>query len=296
MGQPEFWDQSPYQVYHTLLERGECQGSLSTLYRVMREANQTGDRRDQREPQSHAVPRLTATRANEVWTWDISKLATNRRGVYLNLYVVMDLFSRYVVGWMVSRKENSHLAQQLLEETLTRHGLDGQQITLHQDRGSPMIAKSFLDLMADFGVVCSHSRPRVSNDNPYSESQFKTLKFQPDYPKRFESAQYARLWASDYFAWYNHEHHHSGLNGYTPAQVYTERYKVIAATRQAALTRYYQQHPERFVRGKPHSALPPAAAHINPITSQELGDEDRPTVNVPTLPAARAALERANRH
>ena len=296
MAQPEFWDQSPYQVYHTLLERGECLGSLSTLYRVMRDNEQTGDRRDQRESQSHAVPRLTATRPNEVWTWDITKLATTRRGVYLNLYVVMDLFSRYVVGWMVSRKENSHLAQQLLEETLTRQGLDGQQVTLHQDRGSPMIAKSFLDLMADFGVVCSHSRPRVSNDNPYSESHFKTLKLQPDYPMHFESAQHARLWASDYFAWYNQEHHHSGLNGFTPAQVYTGQYREIAATRQAALNRYYQQHPERFVRGEPRSALPPAAVHINPITSEELDGEDRPAVNVPTLPAARAALARSNRH
>ena len=217
MNQPEFWDQTPYQVYHTLLERGECLASLSTLYRVLREANQTGERRNQRAPQSHAIPRLTATRPNEVWTWDITKLATTRRGVYLNLYVVMDLFSRYVVAWMVSRKENSQLAQQLIEEALTRYGLEDQKVTLHQDRGSPMIAKSFLDLMADFGVVCNHSRPRVSNDNPYSESQFKTLKTQPDFPGRFESLEHSRHWASDYFAWYNHEHHHSGLNGFTPA-------------------------------------------------------------------------------
>lgn len=187
------------------------------------------------------MPRLTATRPNAVWTWDITKLATTRRGVYLNLYVVMDLFSRYVVAWMVSRKENSQLAQQLMEQTLTRYGLDNQQVTLHQDRGSPMIAKSFLDLMADFGVVCSHSRPRVSSDNPYSESQFKTLKHQPDYPGRFDSPGHARLWASDYFAWYNHEHHHSGLNGFTPAQVYTGEFTGIAKNRQAALTRYYEK-------------------------------------------------------
>ncbi|MCL1488060.1 MAG: DDE-type integrase/transposase/recombinase [Marinobacter sp.] len=173
MNEPEFCDQTPYQVYHTLLERGECLASLSTLYRVLRQANQTGDRRNQRAPQSHAIPRLTATRPNEVWTWDITKLATTRRGNYLNLYVVMDLFSRYVVAWMISRKENSQLAQQLMEQTLTRYGLTNRGVTLHQDRGSPMIAQSFLDLMADVGVVCSHSRPRVSNDNPFSESQFK---------------------------------------------------------------------------------------------------------------------------
>ena len=296
MNRPEFWDQTPYQVYHTLLERGECLGSLSTLYRVLREANQTGERRNQRAPQSHAMPRLTATRPNAVWTWDITKLATTRRGVYLNLYVVMDLFSRYVVAWMVSRKENSQLAQQLMEQTLTRYGLDNQQVTLHQDRGSPMIAKSFLDLMADFGVVCSHSRPRVSSDNPYSESQFKTLKHQPDYPGRFDSPGHARLWASDYFAWYNHEHHHSGLNGFTPAQVYTGEFTGIAKNRQAALTRYYEKHSERFVRGKPTSALPPEAAHINPITSEDSGSEDSAAVNFPTLSAAREALARANRY
>jgi putative transposase len=295
LNQPEFWDQTPYQVYHTLLERGECLASLSTLYRVLRDAHQTGERRNQRAAQSHTMPRLTATRPNSVWTWDITKMATTRRGVYLNLYVVMDLFSRYVVAWMISRKENSQLAQQLIEETLTRYGLNEQGITLHQDRGSPMIAQSFLDLMADFGVVCSHSRPRVSNDNPYSESQFKTLKHQPDYPGRFESPDQARRWASDYFAWYNHEHHHSGLNGFTPGQVYTGEYKTVAKARQGALARYYQQHPERFVRGKPTSALPPEATYINPITSEASGREASPAVNFPTLPAARKALERANR-
>ena len=294
MNGPEFCDQTPHHVYHTLLERGECLGSLSTLYRVLRKANQTGDRRNQRAPQSHSMPRLTATRPNEVWTWDITKLATTRRGNYLNLYVVMDLFSRYVVAWMVSRKENSHLAQQLIDESLTRYGLHHQRVTLHQDRGSPMIAKSFLDLMADFGVVCSHSRPRVSNDNPFSESQFKTLKHQPDYPGRFSSPQHARLWASDYFAWYNHEHHHSGLNGFTPAQVYSGDCMAIAEQRQATLNCYYEQHPERFVHGKPTSALPPDAAHINPITSEDSGGEDSTAVNFPTLPAAREALERAN--
>lgn len=170
----------------------------------------------------------------------------------------------WLPGW-ISRKENSQLAQQLIEQTLVRYGLNEQGVTLHQDRGSPMIAKSFLDLMADFGVVCSHSRPRVSNDNPFSESQFKTLKTQPDFPGRFESPGHARHWASNYFAWYNHEHHHSGLNGFTPAQVYTGKYKAVAKTRQAALTRYYQEHPERFVRGKPTSTLPPEVTCINPI-------------------------------
>lgn len=294
MNRPAFWDQTAYQVYHTLLEQGEYLGSLSTLYRVLREAGQTGERRNQRAPQSHAMPRLTATRPNEVWTWDITKLATRRRGNYLNLYVVMDLFGRFVVAWMISRKENSALAQQLIQETLTRYGLDEQSVTLHQDRGSPMIAQSFLDLMADLGVVCSHSRPRVSNDNPFSESQFKTAKHQPDYPGRFESIEHARLWFADYFSWYNHEHHHSGLNGFTPAQVYTGKHMTVATTRQAAMDRYYQDHPERFVRGKPEAKLPPESVHINPVTLEQPNDERSTAVNFPTLPAARRALERAN--
>jgi len=296
LNQPQFWDQTAYQVYHTLLDQKEHLCSLSTLYRVLREVNQTGDRRNQRAPQSHAIPRLTATRANEVWTWDISKLATKKRGKYLNLYVVMDLYSRYVVAWMVSHKENSKLAQQLVQETLTRYELDDASITLHQDRGSPMIAQSFLDLMADLGVVCSHSRPRVSNDNPFSESQFKTAKHQPDYPGRFNSIEHARLWFSDYFDWYNHKHRHSGLNGFTPAQVFTGEYQQVAEKRQSALNDYYQKHPERFVRGEPTANLPAKAVHINPITSEEADAGMSTMVNFPTLPAARRALERENIH
>jgi putative transposase len=294
LNQPEFWDQTAYQAYYSLLEQGKCIGSLSTLYRVLRKDGQTGERRNQRAPQSHEIPRLTATRPNEVWTWDISKIATARRGKYLNLYVVMDLFGRYVVAWMISHKENSQLAQQLIQETLTRYELDEQRVTLHQDRGSPMIAQRFLDLMADLGVVCSHSRPRVSNDNPYSESQFKTVKHQPDYPGRFQSIEHARLWFADYFAWFNHEHHHSGLNGFTPAQVYTGKHKAVAKTRQAALEQYYREHPERFVQGKPYAKLLPAAVHINPITSEEPDSNVSTAVNFPTLPAARRALEQAN--
>lgn len=294
LNQPEFWDQTAYQVYHTLLDRKEHLCSLSTMYRVLRDAHQTGERRNQRAPQSHAIPRLTATRPNEVWTWDVSKLATKQRGKYLNLYVVMDLFSRYVVAWMVSHKENSKLAQQLLQETLTRHGLDDASVTLHQDRGSPMIAQSFLDLMADLGVVCSHSRPRVSNDNPFSESQFKTAKHQPDYPGRFEHIEHARLWFSDYFNWYIHEHHHSGLSGFTPAQVFTGQYQNVAKKKQSALDNYYQNHPERFVHGKPKTKLPAQAVHINPITSEEAKAGVSTAVNFPTLPAARRALERLN--
>lgn len=292
--QPHYWDQTPYQIFHRELEQGRYVGSLRTFYRVLAEANQTGDRRDQRPAQSHAVPRLRAQRPNEVWTWDISKMPTRQRGQYLNLYVVMDLLSRYIVAWMVSRKENSMLAQQLIREALDRYEIDEESITLHQDRGSPMIAHSFLDMLADLGVVGSHSRPRVSNDNAYSESQFKTLKYQPDYPGRFTDIDHARQWCREYFDWYNNEHHHSGLNGFTPRQLYTGEHDRVATVRQHAMDRYYQQHPERFVRGRPAVALPPETVEINPATPAEDGTVST-GVNFPTLSAAREAWER-NRH
>ena len=257
---------------------------LRALSDVERQARQTGERRNQRAPQSHAMPRLTATRPNEVWTWDISKLPTIKRGVYLNLYVVMDLYSRFVVSWMVSHKENGGLAKQLLQQTLTRYELDDQPITLHQDRGSPMIAQSFLDLMAHLNVTCSHSRPRVSNDNPVSESGFKTLKHPPDYPGRFLDIGHARHWMADYFRWYNHDHHHSGLNGYTPAQVYNGEQGRVVKAWQAALD------------CDSEATLPPQAMHINPITSGESDGVGSTAVNFPTLPAAVKALERANRY
>ncbi|UJS23578.1 DDE-type integrase/transposase/recombinase [Thiothrix winogradskyi] len=162
------------------------------------------------------MPRLRATRPNEVWTWDITKLATEQRGVYLSLYVVLDLYSRFIVAWMVSRKENSHLAKQLMQEASTRYRIGLGELTLHQDRGAPMTAHGYLDLMAELEITCSHSRPRVSNDNPFSESQFKTCKQQPDYPGRFASVSHAREWFADYVEWYNFDHQHSGLAFFTP--------------------------------------------------------------------------------
>ncbi len=176
----EFIDQPPMEMYHTLLERGENLCSISTMHRILRENKQNGERRQQRAAQHHAVPRLCATRPNEVWSWDCSKLATVSRGVYLTLYVVLDLYSRFVVAWMVSRKENSSLAQQLMDEATHRYSIAPNQLTIHQDRGSPMIAHRYIDLMGELGVTLSHSRPRVSNDNAISEAQFKTQKYQPD--------------------------------------------------------------------------------------------------------------------
>ncbi|MCH7743255.1 MAG: IS3 family transposase, partial [Proteobacteria bacterium] len=204
-------DQPTAEVYQRLLEQAQYLCSVSTMHRILRSKGQSGDRRNQRPAQQHAVPRLLAQAPNEVWTWDITKLALSRRGIYLSLYVVLDLFSRFVVAWMVSLKENSALSKQLMDEATTRYGIAPGRLTLHQDRGSPMIAHGYLEQMRELDVTCSHSRPRVSNDNPFSESQFKTQKNQPDYPGRFNDASYARHWCEDYFDWYNFEHHHSWL-------------------------------------------------------------------------------------
>ena len=204
-------DQPPAEVYQRLLEQQKYLCSVRTMHRILRSWGESGDRRNQRPAQRHAVPRLLAQAPNEVWTWDITKLPLVRRGIYLSLYVVLDLFSRFVVAWMISLKENSALSKQLMEEAVARYGIKPGELTLHQDRGSPMIAHGYLDQMRELDVTCSHSRPRVSNDNPFSESQFKTQKHQPDYPGRFSDVSHARHWSEDYFDWYNFEHHHSGL-------------------------------------------------------------------------------------
>jgi putative transposase len=213
----------------------------------------------------NATPRLRATQPHEVWTWDLSKLPTVQRGVYLSLYVVLDLYSRFIVAWMVSRKENSALAKQLVQEAASRYAIALGQLTLHQDRGAPMTARGYLDLMAELEITCSHSRPRVSNDNPFSESQFKTCKQQPDDPRRFVHVSHAREWFSGYANGYNFDHQHSGLAYFTPEQVFTGRVGEIASIRQTALQAAYEANPRRFLNGAPKIKLPPQEVWINPV-------------------------------
>lgn len=282
-----YCDQPPHEVYYELLQQGQYLCSISTMHRLLRGMHCAGERRQQRPAQHHAIPRLESTKPNQVWSWDITKLATHRRGEYLCLYVVIDLFSRYVVAWMLSRKENSALAQQLMEEAIERYGIQAGELTVHQDRGSPMIAHSYLDLMSELGVTSSHSRPRVSNDNPFSESQFKTAKYQPDYPGKFDSIAHARQWCEKYFDWYNFAHHHSSLEGFTPAQVFTGQHRTLNAARQQTLANQYERYPERFVQGKPRAKTPPASVTINPIQPNDDGEYADAAVNFPTLPAAR---------
>lgn len=282
MNSDEFCNQPPSQIYYALLERSEYYCSISTMHRLLRQENLHGERRQQRPAQSHAIPRLHATTANEVWTWDITKLATIRRGQYLSLYVVMDLYSRFIVAWMVSRKENSALASQLMQEAVDRYSIVPDTLTLHQDRGSPMIAHCYLDLLSELTVTASHSRPRVSNDNAMSESQFKTMKYQPDYPQQFDDYDHAQRWCQDYVSWYNAAHYHSSLAGFTPQQVFTGEFTTLAEQRQQTLDRAYAKHPERYTKGRPLVKVPPTDVYINPVPE---GDDAgiEAGVNFPTL-------------
>lgn len=282
----DYCDQPPVQVYNSLLQQGKYLCSISTMHRLLRNQNQQGERRLQRTPQKHLIPRLLAEQPNEVWTWDITKLPTRKRGEYLSLYVIMDLYSRFIVAWMLSRKENSALSTQLIEEASRRYLIEGGDLTLHQDRGMPMVAHCYLDLLSDLAITPSHSRPRVSNDNPMSESQFKTMKYQPDYPGRFDDYDHAQRWCNDYVDWYNEGHHHSSLEGFTPEQVFTGEYLNLAKVRQAALDKAYNKHPERFSKGRPIVKLPPKEVAINPIPEDADASVIERGVNFPTLERA----------
>ena len=264
MHTPEFADQPPMEVFAKLLSRGVYLASIRTIYRILAALGESKERRNQRLPHTYVKPTLTATGANQVWTWDITKLATTQKGVFLHAYVIIDLFSRYVVGWMVAAKECKRLAAQLFADAIARHGIE-PGLTVHSDRGSAMKSDTLAQLLATLGVDQSFSRPRVSDDNAFSESQFKTLKYQPDYPGRFTGELHARGWLETFFGWHNDEHQHSGLALFTPAEVFFERVAPVHAVRQDALNAAYALHPGRFPNGPPRAALPPAEVHINPL-------------------------------
>jgi putative transposase len=271
MHSTEFADQPPMEVFATLLSRGIYLASIRTMYRVLAEFGESKERRNQRRPHPYVKPSLTATGPNQVWTWDITKLATLQQGIFLHAYVIIDLFSRYVVGWMVAVKECKHLAAQLFADTVARHGIE-PGLTVHADRGSAMKSDTLAQLLATLGVDRSFSRPHVSDDNPFSEAQFKTLKYQPDYPGRFASLLHARGWLETFFGWHNDDHHHSGLALFTPAEVFFGRVPAVHTMRQETLDAAYALHPERFPNGPPTASLPPAEVHINPL--------DAPTVSL----------------
>lgn len=265
-----FCDQTPAHTYHTLLGEGRYLGSIRTMQRILKDANQACDRRPIRPAQTHAIPRLQATAVNQVWTWDITKLALHDRGACLYLYVLLDLYSRYVVGWMIADTQSSALACRFVGTCAVNHQIGPNQLTVHQDRGAPMTANNFIHLLAELKIDASHSRPRVSNDNAFSEAHFKTLKTQPDYPARFIDTTHARSWCGEFIDWYNDEHQHSGLNGHIPADVFYGRAQAITAVKQAALDRAYSHHPERFVNGAPQAKAPPATVSINPLPASAI--------------------------
>jgi putative transposase len=263
LNEDRFADLAPAQVYATLLNEGRFLCSLRTMHRILEQAGESRERRDQLRHPVRSVPRLVAKAPNQVWSWDITKLLGPVKWTYFYLYVVIDIFSRYVVGWTLSRRESAALAEKLIATCSHRFGIVEGQLTLHADRGSSMTSKPVALLLADLGVTKSHSRPRVSNDNPFSEAQFKTLKYRPNFPDRFGSLQDARTYCRDFFLWYNTRHHHSALGLLTPADVHFGRVQAILSARAAVLERAYQDHPERFPRGIPVPTQPALEVWIN---------------------------------
>ncbi len=259
-----FMDDSPAQVYATLLDEGTYLASQSTMYRLLAANGEVRERRDQLRRPNYAKPELLATKPNELWSWDITKLFGPQKWTYYYLYVILDVFSRYVVGWMVAHRESAVLAEKLIGQTLAKQGIARGQLTLHADRGSSMKSKPVAFLLADLGVTKSHSRPHVSNDNPFSESQFKTMKYRPDFPDRFGCIQDARAFGQPFFGWYNDEHRHSGLGLHTPASVHYGGAVAIREHRTVVLAAAYAAHPERFVRAMPQPPSLPTAVWINP--------------------------------
>lgn len=258
-----FVDASPAEVHATLLDEGVYLASVSTMYRVLRAQRAVRERRAVTRHPSYPRPELVATRPNEVWTWDITKVRGPERRTWYHLYVILDLFSRYVVGWMLAATESASLAERFIAETLDKEGIERDALTLHSDRGASMRSKTVAEFLADMGVTKSHSRPRTSNDNAFSEAQFKTLKYCPYFPGRFASIEEGRAYFRLFFPWYNTEHHHSGIAMLTPATVHQGRVDEVLAARQAALDAAHAATPERFVRGAPRAGRPPPEVWIN---------------------------------
>lgn len=263
LNEPRFADLPPAEIYATLLDEKKYLCSVRTMYRILAENAQVRERRNQLRHPKHPVPVVHATKPNELWSWDITKLMGPAKWTYFYLYVVMDVFSRYVVGWMVAHREAAALAQKLIEATCVRQGIEPGQLTIHADRGSSMTSKPVAFLLADLGVTKTHSRPHVSNDNPFSEAGFKTLKCRPDFPGRFGSIEDARGFCGDFFRWYNEEHHHSGLELLTPSDVHHGRATERLQSRDAVLAAAFAARPERFVAGRPRRGELPNAVWIN---------------------------------
>jgi len=264
LGSERFLDMAPAAVFATLLDEGQYYGSIRTMYRLLAAANQTGERRRQRIHPVYAKPELLAIGPNEVWSWDITKIRGPVKWSYYHLYVILDIYSRYVVGWMVAYRETAELAEQLIADTVAKQDIVPGTLTLHADRGTSMRSKPVAALLVDLQVAKTHSRPHVSDDNPYSEAQFKTLKYRPDFPERFGSIEDARAHCQTFFAWYNTEHHHSGIGLMSPDVVHHGRAGALTARGAITLDAAFIAHPNRFKGIAPQPPKLPDAAWINP--------------------------------
>jgi putative transposase len=260
----EYMDKTPTEVCTALLDAGNYLCSRSTMYRILHKHSEVKERRAQRRHPVYARPELIATGPNQVWSWDITRLKGSIKYSYHHLYVIIDIYSRYVVGWMVADRESEDLAKDLIARTILHQKVPSGQLTIHADRGASMTSKTVTDLLVDLGVVKSHSRPRTSNDNPFSESQFRTIKYRPEFPERFSSLQEARLVCRELLTWYNTRHYHSGIGLLTPESVHYGRAQAIIEQRAKHLRAAYAAHPQRFVNKPPTPHALPAAVYINP--------------------------------
>jgi putative transposase len=280
-----FMDKSPYQVYATLLDDGEYLCSVRTMYRVLGDDNASRERRNQLKRPNYTKPELLATSPNQVWSWDITKLLGPEKWTYYYLYVILDIFSRYVVGWMLAHREQAHLAERLIRETIEKQDVCEDQLIIHSDRGPSMTSHSVAQLLIALGVTKSHSRPHVSNDNPFSESQFKTMKYRADFPERFGCYEDGLSHCRQFFDWYNDEHYHSGIGLMTPASLHYGQASEILASRQQTLQSAYAAHSERFVSGIPKPPELPSAVWINPPSNGAANEKKRPPeINCPQRP------------
>jgi putative transposase len=257
------------------LDEGLYLCSTRTMYRILERQGESRERRDQLVHPPYRRPELLATAANQLWSWDITKLLGPAKWTYFYLYVILDVFSRYVTGWMIAHREGAELAKQFIEETIGKHQVPAGQLTIHADRGKVMTSKPVAFLMADLGVTKTHSRPYVSDDNPYSESHFRTLKYRPEFPDRFGCIQDSRAFCQQFFQWYNEEHRHSGIAMLTPAMVHFGETQTVLANRQKVLDAAYQAHPDRFVRRPPKPMPLPSEVWINkPLPPDQKSKEE----------------------
>ena len=269
-----FVDKAPHEIHAILLDEGQYYCSVRTMYRILEDESAVKERRKQRSKGDYVKPELLASMPNQVWSWDITKLKGPRTWSYYYLYAILDIFSRYMVGWMVADREAAVLAKSLIDTTCKRQNVPKDQLTLHADRGPSMKSKPVAFLLSDLGVTKTHNRPYTSNDNPYSESQFKTLKYCPQFPGRFGCIQDAKQFCRTFFQWYNHEHRHSGINMLTPEMVHYGRAEQVLEQRTKVLKMAFERNPARFKNRMPSPGQLPEAAWINKPKDENMGKKE----------------------